>query len=266
MIAVIMPLIFGLILRMGGESATSQDMQSMLELIPPGIADRFAGMDEQQAALTYALLYFFAPLYLLLPVMVSNVVAADSFAGEKERKTLEALLYTPTSDRELLWAKLLAAWIPGVVVGLLSFVAYCIVVDIVAWPVVGHLLLPNLLWLIIALWVGPAAAALGLGAAVLVSSRGLSFSLTCRFPSRLARIGCASPTRSIGFRVLARQPFGAQTLAAPMWQKSGLQTCPAPPRRLMGQASTRRMMSEAFVPPNPNELVRIVLISRLRAV
>jgi ABC-type Na+ efflux pump permease subunit len=41
--------------------------------------------------------------------MVSSVLAADSFAGEKERKTLEALLYTPTTDRELFTAKLLEA-------------------------------------------------------------------------------------------------------------------------------------------------------------
>ena len=54
-----------------------------------------------------------APLMLLVPFMVANVIAADGFAGERERKTLEALLYTPATDAELFVAKLLAAWIPA---------------------------------------------------------------------------------------------------------------------------------------------------------
>lgn len=37
----------------------------------------------------------------LLSLMVVTSFASDSFAGEKESKTLEALLYTPTTDREL---------------------------------------------------------------------------------------------------------------------------------------------------------------------
>ena len=41
------------------------------------------------------LVYLFAPMYLIVPMMVSAVIAADSFVGERERKTLEALLHTP---------------------------------------------------------------------------------------------------------------------------------------------------------------------------
>ena len=110
-------------------------------------------------------------MYLILPLMVSSVVAADSFAGEKERRTLEALAYTPTTDRELLLAKMLAGWFPGVMVGIGGFVVYTIVADLVALQVVGQLILPNLFWLLLAFWVGPAAAGLGLGVTVLVSSR-----------------------------------------------------------------------------------------------
>jgi ABC-type Na+ efflux pump permease subunit len=103
--------------------------------------------------------------------MVSSVVAADSFAGEKERKTLEALAYTPTTDRELLLAKMLGGWIPGVLVGLVGFVLYTMVVDFVTWRVTGNIYLPNFFWLLLAFWVGPAAAGVGLGVTVLVSAR-----------------------------------------------------------------------------------------------
>jgi ABC-type Na+ efflux pump permease subunit len=122
-------------------------------------------------ALVFFLAYLFAPLYLILPIMVSSVIAADSFAGEKERKTLEALVYTPTTDRELLLAKVVGGWVPAVLVGLVGFVVYTVVADAVAWPLAGRLILPNTTWVLMAFWVGPAAAALALGATVLVSAR-----------------------------------------------------------------------------------------------
>ena len=39
--------------------------------------------------------YLLAPLFLIVPLMVSAVLAADAFAGEKERRTLESLLHLP---------------------------------------------------------------------------------------------------------------------------------------------------------------------------
>jgi ABC-type Na+ efflux pump permease subunit len=110
-----------------------------------------------------------------MPIMTASVVAADAFAGEKERKTLEALLYTPTSDFELMVAKMLGAFIPAVIFAWLSALLYWIVVDIAAWPLFGRPILPDLTWLILALWVAPSAAAAALGATVIVSSRAKSF-------------------------------------------------------------------------------------------
>lgn len=114
---------------------------------------------------------FLAPLYLLVPLVVSTVIAADSFAGERERGTLEALLHTPTTDRELLTAKFFAAWLPAVTVGIVGFGVYCVVANAVAWPVLGRIFFPNGVWLLLAFWVTPAIAALGLGIMVIVSSR-----------------------------------------------------------------------------------------------
>lgn len=119
----------------------------------------------------FVLEFFLAPLYLLVPLIVATVIAADSFAGERERRTLEALLHTPTSDDDLLVAKLLASWLPAVAVGLAGFVVYAVVANTVAWPLVGRVFFPNAVWVVLALWVSPAIAALGLGLMVLVSSR-----------------------------------------------------------------------------------------------
>lgn len=130
-----------------------------------------AGLTGPQGWTLFILASFLAPLYLLVPLMVATVIAADSFAGERERRTLEALLHTPTSDDELLLAKLLASWLPAVAVGTGGFAVYSVVANIVGWPMFGHVFFPTTPWLLLAWWVGPAVAGLGLGIIVLVSSR-----------------------------------------------------------------------------------------------
>ena len=119
----------------------------------------------------YVLEFFLAPLYLLIPLIVATVIAADSFAGERERRTLETLLQTPTTDAELLVAKIVSAWLPAVAVSLGGFVAYGALANVLAWPYLGTWFFPTPMWLVLALWVSPALAAVGLGLMVYVSSR-----------------------------------------------------------------------------------------------
>ena len=115
--------------------------------------------------------YLLAPLFLIVPLMVSAVLAADAFAGEKERKTLEALLHLPIADRDLFVAKLLGAFVPAVVVSWIGFVAFAVIANTVAWPVMHRVFVPTRLWLVMIFWVAPAVAALGLGVMVRVSAR-----------------------------------------------------------------------------------------------
>jgi ABC-type Na+ efflux pump permease subunit len=147
----------------------------LLERMPPTLTDRLATYEPLQQVVVLALVYFLAPMYLIVPLMVASVIAADSFAGEKERKTLEALLYTPTTDEELLLGKLLAAWLPAVTIALAGFAGYSLVGNIAAWPVMGEIFLPNAMWFVLALWVAPAVAGLGLVITVLISARAAGF-------------------------------------------------------------------------------------------
>jgi ABC-2 type transport system permease protein len=119
----------------------------------------------------FVLEVFTAPLYLLVPLMVATVIAADSFAGERERGTLEALLHTPTTDRELLAGKFLAAWLPAVAVAWVGFAIYSVLANLLAWPSLGRVFFPSPTWLLLAFWVTPAISALGLGIMVIASSR-----------------------------------------------------------------------------------------------
>jgi len=137
----------------------------------PGLA----GYDGAQMMVVYLLVYMMAALYLLLPRFVAIGFAADSFAGEKERKTLEALLYTPTTDWELLLGKLLSAWLPALGVAWGGFLLYTVMANLAAWPVMGRLFFPTTMWVILAVWVAPAVAGLGVGAMVLISSRARTY-------------------------------------------------------------------------------------------
>jgi ABC-type Na+ efflux pump permease subunit len=156
-------------------SSSLAEFERFLERMPASLRAELDGFSEAQTLVALILVYFFAPMYLILPLMVASVIAADSFAGEKERKTLEALLYTPTTDNELLLAKLLSAWLPALGVAWGGFVLYSIVANAAGWPTMGRLFFPNLMWIILAFWVAPAAAGVGLGTTVLVSVRAQGF-------------------------------------------------------------------------------------------
>jgi ABC-2 type transport system permease protein len=151
------------------------DVQAFLQTMPPGMRAELAGYDPLQQVVVLFLVYLMAPMFLIVPLMVASVISADSFAGEKERKTLEALLYTPTTDRELFLAKILSAWLPAMVVAVAGFVLYGVAANASAWPVMGRIFFPNGMWILLVLWVAPAVAGLGLGTMVLVSSRVNSF-------------------------------------------------------------------------------------------
>jgi ABC-2 type transport system permease protein len=151
------------------------ELRTFAQNMPAGMLQQIAGLNEPQTWVVLVSVYIFAPFFLIIPLMVSMVVGADSFAGEKERKTLEALLYTPATDTELFIGKVLAALIPAVLVSWASFLVYVIVVNAAGWSVMGRLFFPTTMWVVLMLWVVPAAAAFGLSVIVLISVRAKSF-------------------------------------------------------------------------------------------
>ena len=117
-------------------------------------------------------LYFFAPFFLIIPVMASSVMGSDSFAGERERKTIEALLATPISDSELLLGKILVSFIPAMLVTFVSFGVYATIVDALTVGMFnGMLLLPNVNFLIMIFGVAPTIALCSIGLTVIISAK-----------------------------------------------------------------------------------------------
>ncbi len=91
--------------------STLEDFSLIIENLPSHVKDELLGTTDQQVLVYVISLYLFAPFFLIIPIMASSVIASDSFAGEKERKTIEALLATPLSDSELFLGKILVSFI-----------------------------------------------------------------------------------------------------------------------------------------------------------
>ncbi|HEX6291830.1 MAG TPA: stage II sporulation protein M [Herpetosiphonaceae bacterium] len=86
-----------------------------------------------------------------LPASFSLITALESFVGEKERNTLEALLAMPMSDGELYLGKLLAALLPPVGSALLAMITYAVCFNLTARTDIQSLVNGRIMWLMVAL-------------------------------------------------------------------------------------------------------------------
>jgi len=150
---------------------TSPDLSRVLGNLPGALGAPILRLPRQEQLLVLVNGYLLAPLFLVVPLMVSAVLAADAFAGEKERRTLESVLHLPIRDQDLFVAKLLVAFTPSVALSWIGFVLFAIISDVIGWPVTHRIFVPNGTWLILIGWVAPAVACLGLGIMVRISAR-----------------------------------------------------------------------------------------------
>lgn len=151
------------------------DVADLLKKLPPTMGALFDGLGVEQMFVLYITGFLLAPLFLIMPLMFSSVVGADSFVGERERKTLEALLYTPATDMELFLGKVLAAVIPAISLSWLTYLVYIIVVNVASFGLFGRIWFPLPTWWPMMFWLTPAFALLGISATVLISSRVKTF-------------------------------------------------------------------------------------------
>jgi len=152
--------------------SSSQGLVTIMKTLPADVRNEIVVMTGQQAIAYMMLLYLFAPVFLIIPIMVSSVIASDSFAGEKERKTIEALLATSLSDGELLLGKILVSFLPAVAVTTVAFMIYSGVVDYMTLGLFdGRCLLPNAIWLSLIFCLAPAIAFADIGLTVIISVR-----------------------------------------------------------------------------------------------
>jgi len=122
------------------------------------------------ARVQFFLLQQFLLLFLLTPITGAMALAAHSIVGEKQARTLEPLLATPLTTSEPLVAKVLGALWPSLAV---TFACLAVYFGGMAWLALPGVVLAmlNVRTLLLIGLISPAAALVGLQAALIVSSR-----------------------------------------------------------------------------------------------
>lgn len=127
------------------------DILKMLELLPQG--SRAGGVE---MAVTGLILNYILPVFfLMIPIMTASIMAASSFVGEKEKHTLETLLYCPLSVKQIFQAKVLASFLFSMMVALISFAAMMIVLEMEAFFIMDRLIMPAAGWIVILCLLSP---------------------------------------------------------------------------------------------------------------
>lgn len=176
--AILMPILFSVLPQVVPVEDIQRelgDMDALLKNLPPSIQAIFEGLKLEQMFVLYMTAFMLAPLFLIMPLMFSSVVGADSFVGERERKTMEALLYSPATDMELFLGKVLAAVIPAISLSWLTYLVYIIVVNVASYGLFQRIWFPLPTWWPLMFWLTPAFALLGISATVMISARVKTF-------------------------------------------------------------------------------------------
>jgi ABC-2 type transport system permease protein len=112
----------------------------------------------------------FLLLFLIAPIVGAVSLAAHTVVGEKQGRTLEPLLTTPISTRELLIAKALASFLPALAIEAAGLCVYFLILAWVAAPgVLASLISVRTLLFVVVL--GPLASLAALQTTIAVSSR-----------------------------------------------------------------------------------------------
>ena len=164
-LTIVLPSIFVIVLTQAPDAA--KDFQKLL--------DKFfitsAEYNQQQMMVHLVLNYIMPSFFLIIPIMASSVMAASSFVGEKEKHTLETLLYSPLSLKQVFQSKILAGFFIGMIVSFISFVAMLLVLEVEAIFLTNFLLIPNISWLVILLLVAPAFSLVAISLIVRCSAK-----------------------------------------------------------------------------------------------
>ena len=145
--------------------------------LPGGATNGAAYLPQNDLAMLVAsaMMNYVMPLFfLMIPIMASSIMAGSSFVGEKEKHTLETLLYSPLAVKDVFRAKVAASFLLSMLVSLISLASTWLVVEILLIILLDSVVLPGLNWLIILLLLSPALSLLAIVLIVKVSAKAKS--------------------------------------------------------------------------------------------
>jgi len=167
MMTVVLPVIFLLTIVFIPDD--SPDMAEMMVLLGSTV---IAEENNIRHTLVGLILNYVLPVFfLLIPIMASSVMASSSFIGEKEKKTLETLLYSPLPLKDIFNAKILASFFLSAAVSVISFIVMIIVFETVLFITVKLFVWPDINWLIMMLLVSPSMSLIAINLIVRGSAK-----------------------------------------------------------------------------------------------
>jgi len=134
------------------------DFQMLIDLMPVG-----KHSDTMSRTMISLILNNIMPIFfMLIPIMAASVMAASSFVGEKEKRTLETLLYCPLPLKKIFQSKVWASFLLSMTVAFISFFIMIIVIETELLLLTGSMLVPDISWLIMMLIVSPSVSLLAI--------------------------------------------------------------------------------------------------------
>ncbi|MFX1580402.1 MAG: ABC transporter permease subunit [Promethearchaeota archaeon] len=108
------------------------------------------------AAIMQVMSPILSPMIGMVAIIPASLIAANALVGEREQNTLEPLLCTPLTDRELLTGKVLSSFIPSVIL-LLGSIVVTEIATITIFLTAGFqpMLFPDITGLFLLLTAGP---------------------------------------------------------------------------------------------------------------
>ncbi len=113
-----------------------------------------------------------APLLAMFAVIPTTLISANALVGERELKTMEPLLCTPLTDRELLWGKTLGSVIPSFAI-LIGSTVVTLVASTITFLMIGvtPVMMPDLPGLFLIMTSAPLMIFAIVGIMIIISGR-----------------------------------------------------------------------------------------------
>jgi len=162
---VVIPIIFILALHFAPDQL--DDIESVIELLPASMVFD----DINRTFLMFLIDYVMPIFFIMIPVMASTIMAASSFVGEKEKRTLETLLYSPLSLPQIYQAKVWASFFLSMALTVASFIVMLIAVETSLLLTTGSMILPGMIWAVTMLVVSPTTSLLAITFIVMGSAK-----------------------------------------------------------------------------------------------
>ncbi|MBD3106996.1 ABC transporter permease subunit [Bacillus sp. AGMB 02131] len=154
------------------EKIVGDDAQKLMDTILESTTGGVFASYSLEQQIVYMFINFILPaLFLLVPIITAMTIAANSFVGEKENRTLESLLFSPISIKTLFLSKIIASLIPPLFISIISFIACGVIINSFGYSLFGEVIFPSGNWVALITCLSPMVILLSVLLNILISAR-----------------------------------------------------------------------------------------------